>query len=122
MGKIIKSSISGKFKNFNGFLERAKGLFNLSALDKYGKRGVEILKETTPKKGGDTANSWYYEIEKRGRNTATISFHNDNIENGYNVAIILQNGHATRSGSWYPGIDYVGPAMEQLSVEITNSL
>lgn len=129
MGKLefsssIRTSRNGKFSSFkDGFIGlKTFGAVNLRTLKKYGERGVEILKEETPKEGGETSNSWYYEIEIKGRNTATLEFHNDNIKNGLNIAIILQNGHATRSGSWYPGIDYVGPAMDRLSDEITNSL
>lgn len=113
-------SAKGDFKNLTGFLERARNVFNVGVLNKYGRLGVEALKEATPKKTGETADSWYYEI-KHSKNSATITFCNSNIQNGYNVAIILQTGHATRSGYWVQGVDYINPALKPIFEEMANN-
>lgn len=101
----------GDFSKVSRFLERVKETVRMSDLDRFGKEGVHALAESTPRDSGETASSWYYEIEhKNGR--STISFHNSNIQNGVPIAIILQYGHATRNGGWVQGRDYINPAIQ----------
>lgn len=101
----------GKFKKLDNFFQKALDIVNLSELDKYGKRGVEALKAATPKDTGKTADSWGYEIE-RNNGRATIKWYNTNIQDGCNIAVILQYGHVSRNGSWVEGIDYINPAIK----------
>lgn len=117
MQNPITVESKGDFRKLFNFLESAKGMFDISKLDKYGKRGVEALKNATPIDSGETADSWFYEID-RTKNGASISWHNRNIVNGANVAILIQYGHATRNGSWVDGIDYINPALKPIFDEI----
>jgi hypothetical protein len=110
----------GDFSKLTRFLERAKETVKLGDLDKYGRAGVAALESATPVDSGLTARSWYYKIEnKNGR--ATISFHNSNIQNGVPIAIILQYGHATGTGGWVEGRDYINPAIRPVFDEILNN-
>lgn len=120
MKSVIGYETKGDFKNLTGFLEKAKEVFNVGVLDKYGRLGVEALRNATPKDSGLTAESWYYEI-KHTKNTAIITFCNSNIQNGYNVAMVLYTGHATRSGYWVQGVDYINPALEPIFKEMANN-
>lgn len=108
------------FKNLTGLLERTKNLFNIGVLDEYGKKGVEALREATPKKSIETARSWYYEI-KRNKNSAILEFHNSNIQNGVNIAMILYTGHATKNGYWVQGVDYINPALKPVFEEMAKN-
>lgn len=103
----------GDFKMLTGYLERVKGVVNISVLDKYGKMGVEALTKATPVNTGKTANSWHYTIE-RSRDRIGISFHNDNVVNGVQIALILQHGHGTKNGGYVEGIDYINPAIQPI--------
>ena len=47
-----------------------------------------------------------------------ISFENSNIVNGYPIAILLQYGHGTRSGTYVQGIDYINPALRPIFNQI----
>ena len=87
----------GDFRNLTNFLERAKEPFNLSILDAYGKEGVAALASATPIDSGNTANSWYYKIE-RDKSSVSITYYNSNIQNGVPIAMILQYGHGTNHG------------------------
>ena len=110
---MIQLRQKGDFSKLNGFLEKAKRGFHMSILDKYGREGVAALASATPVDSGQTANSWYYEIENRN-GSATISFHNSNIQNGVPIAIILQYGHGTGTGGWVQGRDYINPAIQPI--------
>lgn len=110
---MISIRQKGDFKKITGFLERAKETVNLGALDKFGKEGVAALSSATPVDSGETAKKWSYEI-KQSKGSVTISFSNSNIQNGVPIAIILQYGHATRTGGWVEGRDYINPAIQPI--------
>lgn len=116
---MIRFKQSGDFKRITSYLERVKQAIHLGMLDKYGKQGVAALSAATPKDTGETADSWYYEIENRtGR--ATISFCNSHREDGVPIAIILQYGHGTGTGGYVEGIDYINPVVKPLFEDIAD--
>ncbi len=110
----------GDYKKLTSWLEKCKGVFNMSIMDKYGKAGVKALEEATPKDTGTTAKSWRYVIVKEdGR--YRIEFHNDNVVDEWaNVAILIQYGHATKNGGYVQGIDYINPALTPVFNELAN--
>lgn len=119
MPKIIVFRQKGNFKNTEAFLKRASK-FNIDAiLDRYGKEGVSALSAATPKDTGETANSWYYKVNK-GKDIITITWSNSHIVNGVPIAIILQYGHATRNGGYVEGRDYINPAIRPMFDRIAN--
>ena len=111
--QAITFTSKGDFSNTFRFLEKAKQAARIKILDRYGREGVEALSDATPIDSGLTANSWYYEIERK-HNSVTISFNNSNIQNGVPIAIILQYGHGTRNGGWVEGRDYINPAIQPI--------
>lgn len=117
---MISFRQKGDFSNLTKFLEKAKEVVHLGDLDKYGREGVAALASATPVDSGKTASSWYYEIEN-SNGTARISFYNSNINEGVPIAIILQYGHATGSGGWVEGRDYINPAIQPIFDEIANN-
>lgn len=118
MGKMITFEQHGDFKKLTRFLERAKERIGLGMLDKYGRRGVDALAAATPIDTGKTALSWYYEIQNED-GVAILRFCNSNIADGWcPIAIILQYGHATGTGGWVEGRDYINPAIQPLFDEL----
>lgn len=117
----IKITSKGDFSNVTRWLERAKEKLRLGILDKYGREGVSALSSATPVDSGVTAASWRYEIQN-GPQGAKLSFHNDNINKGVNIAIILQYGHGTGTGGWVEGRDYINPAIQPLFDEIVENV
>lgn len=110
---MIEIKQQGDFSKVTAFLERLKQGTNFSILEKYGRMGVEALQNATPVKTGLTASSWSYEIvQDKGK--ATIEFHNSNINNHVNIALILQYGHGTGTGGWVEGRDYINPALRPI--------
>lgn len=110
---MISFSQKGDFKNLTRFLERSKENIHLGILDKYGREGVAALSSATPMDTGKTAQSWYYEIENKN-GSATLTFYNSNVQEGTSIAIILQYGHATGTGGWVEGRDYINPAIQPI--------
>ena len=103
----------GDFSKLTRYLVNVKQINKKIDLDKYGREGVAALESVTPVDTGLTARSWYYEIE-RSNNEASITFYNSNIQNGIPIAIILQYGHATGTGGWVEGRDYINPAIQPI--------
>ena len=116
---MIKFRQKGDFSKLTKFLEQSKEAVKLEDLDRFGKAGVSALASATPVETGLTANSWYYEIE-HNNGSASISFHNSNIQNGVPIAVILQYGHGTRNGGWVQGRDYINPAIRPIFDQIAN--
>jgi hypothetical protein len=116
---VITLVQKGNFKKTNSFIEKALEFVRLGELDKYGRQGVKALAEATPIDSGETSQSWYYKIE-RHKSSVSIVWCNSHVENGCNIAVILQYGHGTRNGGWVQGRDYINPAIQPLFDEIAD--
>ena len=103
----------GDFKKLSSFLERMKKPLKKTTLDKYGKEGVQALMAATPVDTGLTASLWHYNINM-SKDSSSISFYNDNIDNGVPIAIILNYGHGTRNGGYVKGRNYINPAIQPI--------
>lgn len=113
----------GNFNNLERFLVKSLHVKPLirPILDKYGRRGVEALKEATPKDTGKTSESWIYEIVKDENGQYQIVWSNTNVVDDWaNIAILLQYGHATRNGGFVKGTDYINPAIEKVFQGMAN--
>lgn len=104
----------GNFNKLERFLTRAfKFKFVIKTiLDRYGKLGVEALRNATPKDSGKTADSWTYEVAENNGSYEIVWSNTNVVDDWANVAILLQYGHATRNGGYVKGIDYINPAIE----------
>ena len=110
----INFSHKGNFTNLERFLARnihVQPLIN-AILHKYGRKGVEALRDATPKESGNTAESWSYEIEQTGNGSSRIVWKNSNVNQGQVIAILLQYGHGTGTGGYVEGTDYINPAIQ----------
>lgn len=116
---MIRFRHRGDFSKATRYLERVKGVFKLSILDKYGREGVDALASATPKESGETATSWYYTITNEN-GIAKITFSNSHVNKGVPIAIILQYGHGTGTGGWVEGRDYINPAIQPIFDKIAN--
>lgn len=120
---MITISQYGEFKRFQDWCHNLDE-FSKSAdaiLNKYGQIGVEKLRENTPKRTGLTADSWSYSISYDDGN-AKITWTNSNVNKGFNVAVLIFYGHATRGGGYVEGIDYINPALKPIFQDILLSI
>ncbi len=109
----ITVSTSGDFKNLERFLKNAGGRNYRRLLEEYGRKGVDALSMATPVDSGITASSWSYDISETP-NGFEINWNNSNVNDGVNIAIILQYGHGTGTGGYVQGRDYINPALQSV--------
>lgn len=118
---MISVKTTGDFNNITRFLNAMNKRDARSILNKYGARGVKLLENATPIKTGKTASSWRYEIHYSNGKYELVWL-NDNVNNGVNIAIILQYGHGTRNGGYVTGIDYINPVIRSVFEEMAEEL
>lgn len=114
---MIHVEVKGDWSRTNKFLERCKELFHSGILDKYGQRGVDVLRSATPIDTGETANSWYYRINRK-KNGVAIEWLNSSQNEGIPIVILLQYGHGFDHGGYYSGVDFINPALKPVFEEI----
>lgn len=122
MGVVFKNK--GRWDKTTQFLYTAansnKRILNI--LHKYGKRGVALLQQATPKDTGTTANSWEYEIITT-ETGFKLSFNNTNMaSNGTPIVVLLQYGHGKRNGGYVKGIDFMNPVLKPLFEKLSTDL
>lgn len=117
---MITIEQKGGFSNTEKWL-RSSGKNCRAILEQYARQGVSALSANTPVRTGKTASSWSYTIEQSS-NSMSIVWTNSNINNGVNVAIILQYGHGTKNGGYVQGIDYINPALHSVFDKLADSV
>lgn len=118
---MISFSVSGDWAKTDKFLKAIKNQQLVQKLNEYGNEGVRALLSATPKDSGKTASSWDYRIEQKA-GTYSIIWTNSNVNNGVNIAIILQYGHGTRNGGYVQGRDYINPAIKPVMDKIAEAV
>lgn len=121
---MIKFRNKGDFsKTEKFFRDNGSGLFKndrlRSGLEAVAQKGVEALREATPKATGKTSESWSYSIDMK-KGSITISWSNSNVNNGANIAMLIQYGHGTKQGRWIEGRDYINPALKPIFDKIAD--
>lgn len=121
--RIITFHQNGNWGSTEKFFKKASNLSKIqeALLKQYGEKGVSALRQATPKDTGETANSWYYTVEKYSGGVK-LSWRNSNVVDGVPIAIILQYGHATKNGSYVSGIDYINPAIRPIFEDMASKL
>jgi hypothetical protein len=118
---MLSFSSGGSTKNLDAFLDKMLDGDLFSPLDDIAQRGVDALRQATPKESGITADSWTYEIERSGSGV-TVWWKNTHVVNGFNVAIGLQYGHGTGTGGWVEGYDYINPTLKPIFDQIADEI
>lgn len=111
----------GSFKNLRSFLQIPLKATVNDTLQSLGKEGVNALQMTTPVRSGRTASSWSYEVST-SRGSYSIAWTNSHVNQGVNIAIILQYGHGTGTGGYVEGRDYINPAIQPVFDKIAEKL
>lgn len=84
------------------------------AKEKAAKDGANLLKQTSPKRYGKYAKGW-----KATREGRTWIIHN---ATRYQIAHLLEKGHAKRGGGRVPGTVHIAPVEEQTIKQFENDV
>lgn len=120
-GIVIKQR--GDFGDAVEFLkkERKFGKRLIDILNRFGQSGVESLREVTPKRTGKTAKSWSYKVTVKN-GSYLLEFQNDNLFKGVPIVVLLVYGHATPSGKWIEGRDFITPVIDPLFKDLQEQI
>lgn len=123
MGRIVSFSHSGEFKPTVKFLNAIQPGKLYKDLEFYAKKGQDALQQATPRRTGQTAESWGYEIDM-GSDSITIYWTNTRMgtDGKTPVAILIQQGHGTRRGAYVEGIDYINPALKPVFEDLADAI
>jgi len=117
---MITFKHTGDFKNVEKFFHTNRQEEITRILNHYGQKGVDALAANTPVDTGLTAKSWGYKIVQNGSGVSII-WTNSNVIDGAPIAILLQYGHATGTGGYVEGRDYINPAIQPIFDEIAEN-
>lgn len=107
---IISMETSGSFDNLKNFLNRIRYGKYYKELVGIAEEGLSRLVAATPEDTGVTAASWDYEIH-RNDGQYTITWTNSNINEGVNVAILVDYGHAQPNGGYVYGYHFINSSL-----------
>lgn len=106
----IRFEHKGNFDKTSNFLKNLQKKRFMDALERCAEEGTKALQEATPVDTGLTAASWYHRIDEKP-DKVVITWSNSNVNDGVNIAFIIQYGHVTRNGGYVEGLDYINPAI-----------
>lgn len=109
----IKIKQSGDFKNIETFFLKHRKFFTEEDIIDIAEYGLKVFSENTPSKSGKTSESWSYEITST-KNKWNIEYNNSNIQNGINIAILVDTGHGTSEGKWVSGTHYIDKSIKTI--------
>ena len=120
-GRVIKIKTTYKKQKAEDWLDRVRHLKYRLILEKYALEGVLALKSATPQDTGKTASSWSYRVLlNHFTRTYSIEWRNSYIENGIQIAVVLEMGHGTGTGGWVQGRDYINPTIAPIMDKIAD--
>lgn len=122
MAKLISFKSKGSFEKTFDILKQSIDVGKWEMLWRYGEMGVEALRNATPVDSGFTRDSWSYEVVKTDKEISIVFKNSNVIKDYFNVAIMLQLGHATGNGGYVEGIDYINPALRPVFEKMANDL
>lgn len=117
----IKVTSKGGFKNTEEYLQtHKKSIYTDDQIYSIAEKALELFNKNTPSSSGKTAESWSYEIKKHNGKYSII-MHNSNIQNGYSIAILVDEGHATQEGKYVSGAHYIDKTIKEI-IKYINTL
>lgn len=118
---MIRANTEGNFDKTTNALERMMRGELFRALDSFGRAGRDALAGNTPVDTGLSASSWGYDISLKP--LPTIAWYNNNTTyQGTPIVILLQYGHATGTGGYVHGYDFINPAIRPIFDQIADDV
>lgn len=120
---MISAHVSRNGKKTEEWLKKISRGDISAELSRFGEQGVQALSRATPIDTGLSAKSWGYRIKKRKKGWSIEWYNTDQINgDGPPVVILIQYGHATGTGGWVHGRDFINPAIRPVFDKIAQEL
>lgn len=116
---MLKIRSKGNWDRTDKFFKKSVKITKIGNIALFAERCIERLKEETPKDSGITAGSWSYTITRIDK-VNKLYITNSNIQNGTKIVLLIEFGHATVSGSWIEGKNFIGPITQEVYNDIVN--
>lgn len=110
-----------KFKKTTRYLDRIGRFDPKPILHEFGQRGVNALSNATPVDTGETSRGWSYKI-KEGNGVYKLVWTNNVVAGQAPLVLLLQYGHATKSGYYLSGRDFINPALRPIYKDLNKRL
>ena len=117
---MVRIKNIGDFSKLDTYFKKSLKITKFRSIEEIMDECIQELEKATPEDTGLTSRSWTCLIE-RSKKSVKVTISNKNIQNGINVALILEYGHATRNGTWVEGKDYIEPVVLENYNRILNS-
>lgn len=118
---MIGVTSSGDFNKTTDSLKKLLDNKLFEDLERYGQLGVDALSRATPVDTRLTAGSWKYRVIK-GKRPGVEWYNTSLTTDGTPVAILIQYGHATGTGGYVQGRDFINPAMRPVFDKIADDV
>lgn len=118
---MISFTTRGDYLKTESWLRGLKKVDVRSVLESAGRDGVAALAAGTPVDSGLAASSWDYAVTSTHTGMG-VTWTNNDVENGFPVAIALQYGYGTGTGGYVAGRDYINPAMKPIFDSIADRI
>ncbi len=102
-----------RFTKTEAFFDKLRRFDARPTLEIFGALGVSALSAATPVDTGETAGKWSYEV-KGNKERYTLTWYNSEMAGRTPLVILLQYGHATKSGWFVSGRDFINPALRPI--------
>lgn len=103
------------------YLETLEVFDPINVLHQFGKAGVAALSAATPVDSGEAANAWGYKISGN-KKKYKLKWTNTVMAGRAPLVILLQYGHATKSGWFLSGRDFINPALKPIYDDVAAAL
>lgn len=117
---MVQIKNKGDFLKLDTYFKKSLKITKFRKVEEIVQECIEKLRAVTPEDTGLTSRSWTCVIE-RYKKSVKVEISNTNIQNGINVALLLEYGHATRNGVWIEGKNYIAPVVLEYYNQILNS-
>ena len=117
MNIYLKSK--GSFTKSKKYFVKASNIVKMDdkKLMKIAEDTVAKLKKVSPYES--ISDGWQYEIIRYSKELKYISII-QKVENGVNIALVVDTGHGTRGGKWVSGKNYIKEPIEEAYNKILN--
>lgn len=105
----------GNWSKTKVYLVKASHVVNINDIERIAEDTVIRLQAASPYQS--IRDGWSYEIQNE-KKRITITFYNSCVKDGANIALLVDSGYATSSGTWVAGKHYIDEPIQHAYEEI----